>query len=147
MKKNHLIIGVIDILIGVAFLLVGLFTDIKLSGLIFSLGGAGVALGMMLSIKYFYWSAPQNKDRYAERIENESIELHDERKERLRDKSGRSAYLIGLVIIGLSVLVFAALGQLGYITDYRIIVAYLFVYLIFQYVIGIIIYRHLDKKY
>ena len=52
MKKNHLIIGVIDILIGVAFLLVGLFTDIKLSGLIFSLGGAGVALGMMLSIKF-----------------------------------------------------------------------------------------------
>lgn len=33
------------------------------------------------------------------KIENENIEIHDERKTILRDKSGRYAYIIGMIVI------------------------------------------------
>lgn len=50
-------------------------------------------------IKYSYWSLPQNVERYKEIQEQEEINLHDELNEKLRDRSGRIAYRMGIWVI------------------------------------------------
>ena len=101
----------------------------------------------MIIYRYFYWNKPGNKERYAERMENEKIEQHDELKIKLRDKSGRYAYIFGLVAVSISIVAFSILGQLEIIDNSRMIIFYLGGYLIFQYIIGVVIFNHLLKKY
>ena len=71
----------------------------------------------------------------------------DELNEKLRDKSGRIAYLIGLLIICISEVAFSILGKAGVISDHKVIVMYLFGLLLIQIVIGNVAYRQLRKKY
>lgn len=75
------------------------------------------------------------------------IELHDELKSKLRDKSGRYAYAIGLMTVSISIIIFSILGQLEIIDNSRLMVLYLGGYLLFQIVIGIVIFKQLLKKY
>ena len=90
---------------------------------------------------------PKHRERYQEKIANEKIELHDELKTKLRDKSGRYAYVTGLLAVSVSMVIFSILGQLGIINSSRLIVLYLGGYLLFQIVIGIVIFNQLLKKY
>jgi len=147
MRKSHLLSGVLFLLAGITCIIVALVFDTKLNNLLFGVSGALIVPGIMGTLKYFYWTAPKNKKKYAERLDNESIELRDERKEKLRDKSGRYAYLLGLVIISISIIIFSILGQLEVIKNTNLIVIYLGGYFIFQYVVGILIFKHLDNKY
>ena len=78
---------------------------------------------------------------------NIAKELHPTLNEKLRDKSGRIAYLIGLLIICISEVVFSILGNAGIISNHKVIVLYLFVLLLVQIVIGKVVYRQLRKKY
>ena len=79
--------------------------------------------------------------------EQADINLHDELNEKLRDKSGRIAYLIGLLIICISEVAFSILGKAGVISDHKVIVMYLFGLLLIQIVIGNVAYRQLRIKY
>ena len=97
--------------------------------------------------KYYYWTRPENKGKYLEKVENENIELHDERKTILRDKSGRYAYIIGLIVVSVSIVIFSILGSLNVIENHKFIVLYLAGFLIFQYITGTLIFNHLNKKY
>ena len=67
--------------------------------------------------------------------------------EKLRDKSGRIAYLIGLSVICVSVVVFAILGKMGVITDYKIVVLYLYGLMVFQIAAGVAANWYLRQKY
>ncbi|WP_312810336.1 hypothetical protein [Sedimentibacter sp.] len=147
MKKNNLLIGIMYVIVGVLFFLAATLTDSKLDSLLFGFAGAGIAPGIMIIYRYFYWNKPGNKERYAERMENEKIEQHDEMKIKLRDKSGRYAYIFGLVAVSISIVAFSVLGQLEIIDNSRMIIFYLGGYLIFQYIIGVVIFNHLLKKY
>lgn len=80
-------------------------------------------------------------------IANEKIEMHDELKVKLKDKSGRYAYILGLIVICISIMAFSILGRLEIIDNARMIVWYLGVYLMFQIVAGIAIFNYLLKKY
>lgn len=80
-------------------------------------------------------------------LEAEDIELKDERKTKLRDKSGRYAYLVGLVVLSISIVAFSVLGSLDVIQNVRLIIIYLGGLLVFQYIIGLVIYNHLSNKY
>jgi len=97
--------------------------------------------------KYYYWSRPENKARYLEKVENEDIEMNDERKIILRDKSGRYAYIIGLIVSVISIVIFSIMGNLNIIENYKLIIVYLSGFVIFQYLIGILIFNQLSKKY
>ena len=147
MKKNNLLIGILYLLCGVICLVIALTYDTKLNSLLFGFSGGLIAPGIMMISKYLYWTAPKNRSKYAERLENENIELHDERKEKLRDKSGRYAYVIGLLVTGFSIVLFSILGELELITNSKLMILYLGGYLVFQYAAGIIIFRHLNNKY
>jgi hypothetical protein len=147
MKKGNLITGIFYVLFGIACLAVALLIDTELEGILWGFAGAGIFPGIMIICKYFYWSSPKNRERYEERLENERIEQHDELKTKIRDRSGRYAYTLGLLIISFSILVFGVLGALDIIVNTRIIVLYLGAYLLFQVIAGIVIFNMLMRKY
>ena len=124
MKKNNLITGILYVLFGVACLIVALLIETKLEGILWGFAGAGIFPGIMMICKYFYWSSPKNKEQYEERLENDRIEQHDELKTKIRDRAGRYAYGIGLVVICFSILAFSILGALEVIDNARMIILY-----------------------
>lgn len=149
MKKNNLFEGIIYLLIGILFGMIAGLTNTKLESLLWGFMGAGIGGGSSLLWRYFYWTRPNNKSKYEERLQNEAIELHDERKEKFRNQSGRYAYILGLITICISILVFSVLDtlELELIQNTRILILYLGGYLVFQYIAGILIFRYLNKKY
>ncbi len=146
MKKTQLISGIIYTLLGLALLLTAIFTNTEI-GMLYGLGGALTGPGLVMMGKYFYWSRPQNRQRYEERLDNERIEMNDELKQKLRDRSGRYAYVLGMVTVSLSIFVIGILEDLGLIGDSRPMILYLAAYLIFQVIAGIVIFNRLLKKY
>lgn len=147
MKKSNLLAGIMFILGGTILLCVALLTDSVLDSLLIGLAAGAICSGIVMTCKYFYWIAPKNKERYQEKIANEKIELHDELKTKLRDRSGRYTYAIGLMTVSVSMIIFSILGKLEIIDNSRLIVLYLGGYLIYQIAIGIIIFKQLLKKY
>lgn len=147
MQKSYLSKGIVLVMIGICFILAAVFTENVIDGLLWGLAGGALGPGIARIIQYFYWSAPKNQERYREIQEQQDINLHDELNEKLRDKSGRIAYHIGLLIICISEVVFSLLGKTGVITDHRVIVLYLFGLLVFQIVAGKIAYNLLRKRY
>lgn len=147
MKKNNLIAGIIYLLAGFIFLTIALLTDTRLESLYFGFTGAGIGSGVMMICRYFYWNSPKNRERYQEKLEQEKIELHDELKEKLRDKSGRYAYILGLVVISFSMVLFSVLDSLDIIENGNIMVLFLGAYLTFQIILGVVIFKRLLKKY
>lgn len=148
MKKNNLMLGILYAVLGSVFLIIAISNnENKLSGVLWGLTGAMAGMGFAIIYKYIYWTRPKNKERYAEMLENERIDMHDELKEKIRDKSGRYCYVIALVAIALSMMVFSVLSSLEIIKEGKLIVLYLGGLLIFLYVIGIIIYKRLLNKY
>lgn len=146
MKKSNFIVGMFYIIAGLICLLTAIYTESRLGSLLFGFAGAGLGPGILMICQYFYWSSPKHKERYQERLENERIEQHDELKVQLRDKSGRYTYILGLLTISISMVVFSILGSLE-IMDARIILIYLGGYLLFQILAGIAIFNRLLKKY
>lgn len=147
MKKEILIEGIFFVFGGVVLLCTALLTDSVLDSLLVGLAAGAIGSGIVTICRYLYWNAPKNKERYQEKVENETIELHDELKSKLRDKSGRYSYTIGMLIVSASIVIFSILGQLEMIDNARVIVLYLSAYLVFQIIIGIVIFRRLLKKY
>lgn len=147
MKKVNLLEGILFILGGIILLCAALLTASVLDSILFGLGAGAMGSGIVMTCKYYYWSMPKNKERYREKIANERIELHDELKIKLRDKSGRYTYVIGLITICVSMMLFSILGKLGVIQNSRFIVLWLSGYLIFQVVTGIVIFHLMLKQY
>ena len=145
MKKNNFITGIVYLLIGIGCLLTALLTSTKIEGLLCGFAGAGIASGILILCKYFYWS--KHKEAYREKLQQEQIELNDELKEKIRDKAGRYTYILGLIVIAVSIPVFVILYQLQLIRSNLVIIAFLILYLIFQYVAGIVMFKHLLKKF
>jgi len=147
MKKGYLIESIAFLSGGAIFLAAALLTDTVLDSLLIGFASGAICVGIVNICRYFYWKAPANAGRYQERLAKERIEMHDELKEKLRDRSGRCAYVMGLAVICISIMVFSILGKLEIVGNSRLIVLYLGGYLIFQTVIGRVIYRCLLKKY
>lgn len=145
MKKSNLSYGLIYVLLaGVALYFAIANNGNKMVGIFYGLTGAFGVNGIVTIRRYFYWQ--KNKEKYEEKLEIEKIEQEDELKQKLRDRSGRYTYKIGMLIIALSILVYSVLGVLN-IMDTEHIVIYLGGYLISQVFIGIIVFNQLLKKY
>ena len=147
MKKNNLVISCLYVAWGIVNLLAALLTDTKLDGIFFGMAGAGIVPGIMMIYRYFYWKSPKNSRRYQEILENERIEQRDELKEKVRGQAARYTYLSGVLMTSFAMLVFAVLGNLDVPVDYRVTVLYLGGFLIFQGVVGVVMFNRLMKKY
>lgn len=145
MKKSNLIYGLTCIILsGISLYIAIIFDANKMSGVFYGLTGALGVGGIVSIAQYFYWK--RHNEKYEEKLEIERIEQQDELKQKLRDKSGRYAYLIGMSITALSIMAYSLLGVLN-IMDTEYIVIYLSIYLISQLFIGIIVFNHLLRKY
>jgi len=147
MKKSELIIGSLYVLFGIACLAAAILTETKLDGILWGFAGAGIVPGIVTVSQYFYWNAPGNKARYADRLAQKEIEMHDELKTRIRDKAGRYTFVLGLMVTCAAMLVFSILGALEIIEHTRMLVLYLFGFLLFQEFAGIFIFNKLMKQY
>lgn len=147
MKKSNYIMGIIYLLIGIIFMILALLVNTKLGSLFFGFAGACTGIGVMMISRYIYWNSPKNSERYIEKLENEKIEKNDELKEKVRGKSAQYTYAIGLYITSFSTVIFSVLDSLEIIENGNIFVFYLVGYLIFQLVIGVVIFNHIMKKY
>lgn len=149
MKKRDLWIGVGMIAAGILCLLTALSWATPLGGLFFGLCGALTVPGIAQICKYVKWSSPERAPIYRQRLEQEKIDLRDERKSMLRDKSGRYAYILGLLTLTAVIIVMyflEAFGVLGW-EEARLIILFLGAYILFQAIAGVVIYRLLEKKY
>lgn len=146
MKKSNLWWALGTTAVGVMLFLAGLVWENRLSAILCGIGGGWVFNGLAQLWRYVKWTRPENAQAYRRRIEQEQIDLHDERKEMLRNKSGRYAYVLGLILCCLSVLIFSILHILGALKDGLVFVLFLTGYLIVQYAAGILIYRRLEQK-
>ncbi len=145
MKRSNIIYGLTYIILsGISLYIAIIFDANKMSGVFYGLTGALGVGGIVSIAQYFYWK--RHNEKYEEKLEIERIEQQDELKQKLRDKSGRYAYLIGMSITALSIMAYSLLGVLN-IMDTEYIVIYLSIYLISQLFIGIIVFSHLLRKY
>ena len=147
MKKSHLWTGIAYVAAGIVLLLIALPLETRLGSLLFGFAFACLGPGVVMICKYVYWNAPENQARYQEKLDQERVELRDELNQKLRDRSGRYAYVVGLGVVSASIAVFALLDAAGVIRDGRLLVLYLGGFLVFQGVIGRVIYRRLQRKY
>lgn len=131
---------------GVAFVLAGLLWEMRLSAVLCGNGIGCLFNGVVQLRRYVKWSRPENADAYRAQLEQEQIDLHDERKEMLRNKSGRYAYILGLAVCCAAIFLFSILGILGVLEGYRPVILFLGAYVVFQYAAGVVIYRRLEKR-
>lgn len=149
MKKSDLWTGLGMIALGVLFLLAALLWETPLESIFYGMFGAFAAPGTAQVCKYIKWSSPKNAPLYQERLEQEQIDLRDERKIMLRDRSGRYAYVLGLLAAALAIIAFAILEALGAVGEEtaRLMVFFLAGYAVFQLLAGWVIYQLLEKRY
>lgn len=147
MEKSVVYKGTACTLLGVVSLLIALFTEYKFEGILWGVCGATTASGITMICQYVYWSRPENKTRYDEKEKNERIEMADERKVMLRDKSGRITYHIMIAIYCILIMMFTILSVFEYFMPFsRYAVIGLSILLVFQYICGIVIFNRLDKR-
>lgn len=147
MKKSNFWIGLVYALLGLALLLAGLLRETRLSSLIVGFGAGMLSSGAVQLARYRKWTRPENREAYREKLEAEQIELRDERKAMLRERSGHRAYVLGMVLCALSIVAFGILGALEVVENARLIILFLAAYLLVQYGAGVFFYRRLEKRY
>lgn len=149
MKKSDLWTGVLMILAGVAFLLAALLLDTGLESIFCGFFGGFTAGGAGILCKYYKLHSPKHAAEYREKLEEEQIDLRDERKEMLRNRSGRYAYILGLMLMAVSIVIVSILGKMEVIGEEaaQLLTICLAIFLIVQYIAGLVIYRLLSRKY
>lgn len=147
MKKRDLVTGLLYMLLGMLCLAAALLTETGFEGILWGFTGAGMLPGAGMVCRYLYWNTPKNKLRYEARLENEWIEMHDEMKTAVRDKAGRYAYTLGLLILCFGMLLFCVLDAMEIIGNARMVVLCLGGCLVFQILAGMVIFHQLMKQY
>lgn len=124
------------ILIGVSFLVK---SNYYLT-MFFSMGiGIMVAYAVQL-IRIIYWENPKRNKEYEEKKQEAHINSVDERKQYLRMKAGHVTYQIMTFSLLILSLILAFIRVEAWVT------AMIFLLFIFQWAIGIIVFRVLEKK-
>lgn len=147
MKKSDIYVGIGYTLFGIVCISIALITEFKLEGILWGLGGAGIGPGLVMILRFIHWSKPENQTEYKKRLKQEKIEMSDERKIMLRDKSGCITYRIMLGVFCFLIIVFSILSALGYFIPFsKYVVFGLVIMLVFQYICGIIVFNNLNKR-
>ena len=132
---------IIDIAIGVVLIAVGLVMRVDYyDTMVLSAGFGLVSAGLVHLLRVIYWQAPQRQEEYLARRQEAHINAVDERKQFLRMKAGHIAYQIMLVVLFLVALILALIRA----EPWMILLVFLLT--VFQWAIGVIIFRVLEKR-
>lgn len=147
MKRSMLYTGIGYLAAGIGFLLLALMTEYALDPLFWGLAGGGIGPGIMMLWKYWHWTRPEHQEEYEQRMKHERINLRDERKTMLRDKSGAAVFRISLLVYPVLMLICAVLAILDIAMPLaRQLLWILLLLEVLQCAMGWVIYRYLSKK-
>lgn len=146
MRRSDLITGILFSTIGIVFFAMAC-TDIPLQSLFCGLAGAGIGPGVMMISKYVYWSHPDRKTKYTDKLEAEKIKMHDEREEMLRGKTACFLHAYTLVVIGIYCIIFQVLEKLMIIENSRVFIIYLGILFFSEILLYRWIFKQYEKKY
>ena len=124
------------ILIGVSFLVK---SNYYLT-MFFSMGICIMVASAVQLIRIIYWENPKRNKEYEEKKQEAHINSVDERKQYLRMKAGHVTYQIMTFSLLILSLILAFIRVEAWVT------AMIFLLFIFQWAIGIIVFRVLEKK-
>ncbi|MCH5340812.1 MAG: hypothetical protein J1E01_05055 [Acetatifactor sp.] len=140
MKKSSILFSIMSI-VGAAIMCVGLLTDIDYySVFLSSLGCAIIVSNLVQLVRNLYWQSPKHKAEYEARAQEALIDLVDERNQSLRSKAGHITYQIMFFVL----LELAVILSLLRVEPW--VIGMIFLLFIFQWVVGIVVYRVLQKK-
>lgn len=132
---------IIDIAIGVVLIAVGLVMGVDYyDTMVLSAGFGLVSAGVVHLLRVIYWQAPQRQEEYLARRQEAHINAVDERKQFLRMKAGHIAYQIMLVVLFVVALVLALARAEAWV------ILLVFLLTVFQWAIGVVIFRVLEKR-
>ena len=132
---------IIDIAIGVVLIAVGLVMRVDYYDTMVLSAGFGLVLaGLVHLLRVIYWQAPQRQEEYLARRQEAHINAVDERKQFLRMKAGHIAYQIMLVVLFVVALVLALARAEAWV------ILLVFLLTVFQWAIGVVIFRVLEKR-
>lgn len=141
MKKKLPLI--IDIILGIILICVSYFimdTDYY-STFFFALGLSLVFASCIQLFKIFYYEMPQNKEKLENINKENRINSMDERKIFLRMKAGSFVYQIMTFVLLLTAFVLALFHAEVWI------IAGIFGLFLLQTVLGVVFYKHFEKKF
>lgn len=124
MKKRNLYIFIINILGGVSLILFDLYGPLPDTNSALWGAGCGVIGASLVHLfRYFYWSRPENAPRYEEKVAEQQLNLHDERKTMIREKAGRQAFIYSFYA---QIVLYVVLTVTKLITPYASIIFMIF---------------------
>ncbi|HGM3505745.1 TPA: hypothetical protein ACKOR7_000297 [Clostridioides difficile] len=146
MKKNMLYVGIVYFICGILLVLLATFTEFSFEAFIWGLSGAALGPGVCMIFQYMYWSKPEKAVEYEEKIKNQRIEMNDERRIMLRDKSGRITNQIMSYVFVILIFIVSILSVFSVVVISKWVLVVLGLLILFQFICGVVVYNKLDKK-
>lgn len=148
MKKSMLYAGIGYLIFGAMCIIIAAITEFRIEGMLWGFGGAGLGPGLVMIWKYAHWTKPENKDEYENMLKQEKIEMSDERKVMIRDKSGGLTYRFMLIVYCVLIMIMSFLYVIWPEQEfYKYAVFGLIGLLAVQYIISAVIFNKINKKY
>lgn len=143
MNEKKKVLVVCWMLAGIAIVIASLLIlDSSLMGIALGLSGGMIGSALVFSIKSK--KTPEQMRADEKRLEHIR---KDERKIMLRDKSGRYAYIIGMVCLLIITTVFFVLRNFGVVFSVDMMISVYSAFVIFEYVLGMAIFAFLEKRH
>ena len=132
---------VIEILVGIGLVCVSFFVKADYySTMIFSMGVGIMAASIVQIIRITYWQNPKRYAEYEAKKREAHINSVDERKQYLRMKAGHVTYQI----MTFSLLILSLILALVRVEVW--IIAMIFLLFVLQWLVGVIVFRILEKR-
>lgn len=132
---------VIEILVGIGLVCVSFFVKADYySTMIFSMGVGIMAASIVQIFRITYWQNPKRYAEYEAKKKEAHINSVDERKQYLRMKAGHVTYQIMTFSLLILSLILALIRAEVWIT------AMIFLLFVFQWLVGVIVFRILEKR-
>lgn len=132
---------IIDLAIGVVLIVIGLVVQIDYYSIMLFAMGCGLAFGSIAQIvRIVYWQNPKREAEYEEKKQEAHINSVDERKQYIRMKAGHITYQI---------MTFALLALSFILALLRVepwVIAMIFLLYVGQWLLGVLVYRRLEKS-
>lgn len=141
MRKSEKITLELFIIFGILLIFIGTRINVDYySSLIFAIGVALAFNSIMQFLRVWHNTRPENIEAYKEKQRQQSINLKDERKIQLRNRSGYITWEISMILF------FVASFVASLFRANSIIVVSLFIIGVLEYIVATIIYKYLCKR-
>lgn len=132
---------VIDIIAGIILIGTSFFVKSDYYSTMFFSMGVGIAVASVIQmIRITYWRNPKRQEMYEAKKREAHINSVDERKQYLRMKAGHITYQMMTFLLLIVSFILALIRAEAWI------IAMMFLLFVLQWVIGLIVYRILQKK-